>query len=121
MKAELVLKLGWEGGGAAIHRTMLARGGYRFHVEGNTLWLDENDDEAWRRWTAEPVGTVQGALTSIDHHGLWILLHPISIHPEYRAEVWQLVQELAVALPHEYVGVWRTRSHDWRRLCLTEA
>ncbi len=118
---ELVLELGVEGGGAAIHRTTLASGGYQFHVEGNSLCLDENDDEEWRHWTTEPVGTVQHALRLIDKDGLWILFYPISVHPEYRADVWHLVQELAVALPHAHGRRWKTRSQDWRRLCLAEA
>ncbi len=120
-KSELVLELAAEGGRAAIHRTSLATGGYRFHVEGNSLCLDENEDEAWRPWATERVGSVQDALKLIDKDGLWILLKPISVHPEHRAAVWTSVQERAVALPNEHVGLWRTRSQDWRRLCLAEA
>jgi hypothetical protein len=49
---EMVLELGVEGGGAAIFRTPLASGGWQFHVEGSSIYLDENDDEAWRRWSS---------------------------------------------------------------------
>lgn len=42
-KKELVLDLGLEGGGATIYRTPLASGGWQFHVEGSSMFLDDND------------------------------------------------------------------------------
>lgn len=45
---EVVLELGVEGGGATVFRTPLASGGWQFHVEGSSMYLDENDDEGWR-------------------------------------------------------------------------
>ena len=49
---EMVLELGVEGGGATIFRTPLASGGWQFHVDGSSIYLDENYDEDWRRWSS---------------------------------------------------------------------
>src|SRR5688572_11900928 len=91
---ELVLKLGVEGGGATIYRRPVGSGGWQFHVEGTSMFLDENDDEDWRSWTREPVPTIRDALRSIAEGGSWVFFHPISVHPEYRKVVWELAQEI---------------------------
>ncbi len=90
---ELVLNIGCEGGGAEVYRTPLASGGFQFHVEGNSMFLDENDDEAWRDWKKEPVETIQAALRSISPDGSWIYFFPIMVHPEYGKAVWQCFEE----------------------------
>jgi len=117
-KTELIVHLGVEGGGATIHRTPRAAGGYQFHVEGSSLSLDENDNENWREWTLEPVETIQEALGCVEKDDLWIFFHPILVHPDYRVAVWQRVQELARAVPDERTSTWNNRVHDWRRVCL---
>ena len=96
---EKVLELGVEGGGATIFRTPLDSGGWQFHVEGSSMYLDENDDEDWRSWTSEPVQTIREALRSVAEDGSWVFFHPISVHPEYRNIVWELAQETARNLP----------------------
>lgn len=119
---ELILELGVEGGGATIYRTRLASGGWLFHVEGDSIFMDENDTEDWRSWTSEPVQTFEEALRSIADDGSWINFYPISIHPEYRSTVWKLVQEIAHKLPEERSKIWESRMwKEWHRLCLEKS
>jgi len=114
---ELVLKLGVEGGGAAIYRTSLPPSGtWQFHVEGSSMYLDENDDEDWRHWTNEPVQTIQEALRSVAKDGSWVFYYPVSVHPEYRTLVWEQVQEIVRKLPKERSERWQHRSYAWQHL-----
>src|ERR1700732_3330130 len=96
---ELVLELGVEGGGATVFRSPLGAGGWRFHVEGSSMYLDENADESWPSWSSEPVGTIEEAVRSISKDGSWVFFYPIRVHPEYRTSVWELVQDAARKLP----------------------
>ena len=118
---ESVLELGVEGGGATIYRTPLGTGGWQFHVEGTSMYLDENDDEDWRSWTSEPVQTIQEALRSVAEDGSWVFFHPISVHAEYRMIVWELVQETASQLPQERRRMWQDRNRNWQRLCVDQS
>jgi hypothetical protein len=114
---EVVLKLGVEGGGATVYRTPLASGGWQFHVEGSSMFLDENDDEDWRSWISEPVQTIEEALRSIAADGSWVFYHPITAHPQYRAAVLKLAQEAARKLPEGGREMWERRSRDWHCRC----
>ena len=115
---ELVLELGVEGGEATIYRKVVGSEDWQFHVEGSSMFLDENDDEDWRSWTSLPVPTIRDALCSIAEDGSWVFFHPISIHPEYRKVVWEMAQEIASKLPAEGTEMWENRHRHWQRLCL---
>jgi len=115
---ELVLELGVEGGGATIYRTPIAPGGWQYHVEGSSIYMDENDDEGWRSWTGEPLPTIQDALRSVAEDGSWVFFYPISVHSEYRNVVWELAQEITSKFPAERRKMWEDRSQNWQRLCL---
>ena len=115
---ELVLELGVEGGGATVYRTPRASGGWQFHVEGTSMFLDDNDEEGWRSWTSDPVPTIQDALRSIAEDGSWVLYHPRSVHPEYRAAVWDQAQEIARKLAEGHSRIWERRHPVWQCLCL---
>lgn len=117
---ERVLELGVEGGGATIYRTPLDAGGWQFHVEGSSMYLDENDDEDWRSWTSES-GQIREALRSVAKDGSWVLFYPMFVHSEYRMIVWKLVQEAASQLPEERHKMWERRNHIWQRLCLEQS
>src|SRR4051812_42111549 len=117
---ELVLELGVEGGGATVFRTPLGSGGWEFHVEGTSMYLDENDDEGWRSWRSQPVPTIEEALRSVAEDGSWIFFYPVTVHPDYRTAVWELAQAAAGKLPEERRGTWKRRSQDWQRRCQRE-
>jgi hypothetical protein len=119
-KNELILELGIEGGGARIYRTPLASGAWLFHVEGTSMFLDDNDDEDWRAWTKEPVQSLQEALRSIASDDSWVLFYPMSVHPEYRTSVFEHAQKAAGRLPDTLIPIWEDRREEWQHLCLGE-
>lgn len=77
---ELVLQLGVEGGGATVFRTPLDSGGWEFHVEGTSMYLDEHDDEGWRSWRSQPVPTIEEALRAVAEDGSWVFYYPVQVH-----------------------------------------
>lgn len=115
---EKVLDLGVEGGSATIYRMPLATGGWQFHVEGSSIYLDENDHEGWRYWTGEPMQTIQDAVRSVTGDGQWLFFVPHFIHPEYRMVVWEMVQETASMLSGERRRWWKSRTWKWEHQCL---
>lgn len=114
---EAVLGLGVEGGGVTIYRTPLAAGGWQFHVEGSSMYLVENDDEAWRSWRSEPVPSIEEALHEVAGKGSWVFFHPVNVHPDYRAAVWQLAEAAAARLPEGRQQIWQRQCQAWQRLC----
>lgn len=117
---ELVLSIGCEGGGAEVYRTALASGGFQFQVEGSSMFLDDNDEEGWRRWESEPVETIQAALRSISADGSWIYFSPIMVHPEYRHAVWQHVEENQSARTDNLADLWHRSRQRWLEACSAE-
>ncbi|QJX01176.1 DUF6508 domain-containing protein [Frigoriglobus tundricola] len=115
---EMVLQLGVEGGGATVFRKPVGAGDFEFYVDGSSMDLDENDDEVWRSWESQPYLRIEDAVRSISNDGSWVLFHPISIHPDYRTSVWELVQETARTLPDELNHLWDDRRRTkWQHLC----
>lgn len=117
---ELVLVLGVEGGGVCIYRTGEDAGAHRFHVEGVSMRLDEQDDENWHRWTTTPVGTIEAALRSFDPDGRWVYWHPITVLSEYRSAVWQHVQETLRSLASDPPEMWHRNRSLWMAACSTD-
>ena len=116
-KQEVVLELGVEGGGATVLRTPLASGGWQFQVKGSSMDLDENDEEQWRSWRSGPVLSVGEALREVAGDGSWVFFHPLTVHPDYRAVVWELAQAAAASLPEGRWPMWERRVGDWERVC----
>jgi len=117
---ELVLELGVEGGGATVFRSPLGSGGWQFHVEGTSMYLDENDDEGWRSWHSQPVLNLEEALRSVAEDGSWVFFYPVTVHPDYRTAVWELAQAAVGKLPEGRREMWKHRSQDWKRRCQQE-
>lgn len=118
-KKELVLELGVEGGGATVFRTPLGSGGWQFHVESGSMSAEDID--VWHYGCSKPVETIEEALESIGKDGSWIFWFPITVHPEYRTSLLELVQDAASKLSEENKKPWeRRQSHNWNRRCATE-
>ena len=118
--AELVLSLGVEGGGFNIFRTPLASGGWQFHKEGGSMCILDDDDggmeEVWSHSTSKPVQTIQEMLPLNEEYDSWVMFCPISIHPDYRYVIWELVQEIVRNLPDEKKCWWTDRRRKrWER------
>jgi hypothetical protein len=83
-----------------------------------TVYLDDNDDEGWRGWSGKPVLSIEDAVRSISNDGGWLFFYPISIHPDYRPAVWELVQKTARNLPDEQKQLWDDRGWErWQHQC----
>lgn len=117
---ELVLQLGVEGGGASFYRTAVDAGGYRFHIEGISMCLDENDEERWHQWTTTTVGIIEEALQSLAVDGSWIYWHPMSVLREYRSTVWQCVQETLLSVGNASPERWHRSRLQWMAICSAE-
>ena len=119
---EMVLQLGVEGGGATVFRTPFGSGGWQFHVEGSSMFLDENDDEDWRSWQSQRFPNIEDAVRSISADGEWVVFYPISVHPDYRSAVWELVQQTVRNLPNEKKHFWEDRRRErWQHQCQQES
>src|SRR5262249_41809490 len=99
------------------YRSRLGSGGWQFHVEGSSLYLDENDDEGWRSWSSEPVLSIEEAVRLIADDGSWIFFSPVGVHPEFRTALWELAQDAAGKLPEGRRALWERHCRDWQRLC----
>ncbi len=118
---EVILELGAEGGMTTIVRTPLSTGGWQFHVTGRGICLDENDDESWRSWRSEPLLSIEEALRGVASDGSWVFFSPLTVHPDYRAAVWELAQAVAGKLPKGSGESWNRRRDDWRLQCQPES
>jgi len=77
-KAKIV-SLGVEGGGATIYGWQVD-GVWWFQQEGSSMYLNENDDEAWGSWSQPPVTDLAQALPDG-----WCRMTPSQMHPEFVA------------------------------------
>ena len=84
------------------------------------MYLDENDDEGWRSWHAQPFPNLEKALLSVAKDGSWIFFYPIMVHPDYQTAVWELVHATAGKLTEEFPEVWERRSQNWKHICQPE-
>jgi hypothetical protein len=121
VEKETVLELGVEGGGVTVFRTRHDRGEWHFHVEGSSMYLDDNDDEVWRSWSTEPVCSIKTALREVADDGCWVFFWPIAIHPEYRTAMSKLVRAAVAKLPAKQKQMGRNQLAEWRRLCQEES
>ena len=69
--------MGVEGGGATVYGHQ-ENGEWSFWQEGSSMYLDDNDDEAWKSWATDPVADLLSALPKG-----WFKMHPTEIHPEF--------------------------------------
>lgn len=115
---EVVAELGAEGMGATVYRTALPGGGWEFHVEGTSMDFDDNDDDAWRAWSREPVPTLDEPLQSLSGSSFpWCLLSPGKVDPDYYAFVWEKVQQAADSIPEQFQAHWPLKLARWKRCC----
>ena len=93
-ETDVVLKLGFEGGGLEVTRYRTANGKVYFRTSGTSMTLDENDDEAWVDWEDEPVASFEGSLAEL-RFGINILcIMPLFVHPDFRRPVRECIENL---------------------------
>jgi hypothetical protein len=77
MNKVLIASIGVEGGGLTTFGRE-SEGIWSFWSEGSSMDLDENEDEVWRSWSSELVGSLDLVLPKD-----WPPLSPIKIHQEF--------------------------------------
>jgi hypothetical protein len=89
-KSEIVVLTGVEGGGVTLYGERTDNG-WRFrasYADQTPYMVDEPEIRREANW----VDTWEEALTLLDKEG-WLRLPPIRVHPEFRARVWEEVQQ----------------------------
>lgn len=77
MDKVIIADIGVEGGGITIYGSR-SDGVWSFWTEGSSMYLDDNDDEAWRSWTSEPVSSLDLVVPKD-----WPIFYPSKIHPDF--------------------------------------
>jgi hypothetical protein len=104
---EVIIKLGAEGGSVVLYGFRTERG-WSFAMEVTELQVTDDDDE-WVQNRPSVVDTWEAALKLLDKYP-WFKLYPISVHPEFRQQVWDALQERlqsTTEIPKEQLQRWR--------------
>lgn len=104
MIAEVILEVGAEGGSLTLLGIRTGRG-WRFR-RGVREQIDEDASSHASDW----VDSWQDALVILDRYP-WRELYPITVHREFRQQVWAAVER---EFGHDPSG---RRAEQWRRLC----
>jgi hypothetical protein len=75
----LIAKTGLEGSSLEIYGNRSVQG-WTFWAKKSTIDLDENDDDYWRHWTAEPTADLSRLLPRE-----WPLFYSLAIHSAFGA------------------------------------
>jgi hypothetical protein len=101
----VVAEIGAEGGGSTIYGRE-SGGVWSFRTEGTSMDLDENDDEVWRSWSSESVGSFDLALPKD-----WPLCYPVGIHPDFVGWFRAAYEGARANLPEELRGYQAEHRH----------
>lgn len=121
MKSNLILSLGVEGGGADFYRKDSKAGDGKYAVEllisGFTLSDFEGDATPAKGRRIRVFATLEEALNDVSKNGEWAYYYPISIHPDYCDELWNLrMKILAEFKPFSGLCMDR-REAQWVHVC----
>ena len=90
-RGTLLVIAGVEGGGVTLYGEKRDDGTWRFrrsYADQTPLMLDEPAIERGSAW----MESWEEALRDLDEHG-WHRLPGVHVHPEFRARVWEAIQE----------------------------
>ncbi len=100
MEKLLIAKMSIEGGGCTVYGQCVD-GTWSFWREGVSMYLDKNADEAWRRWSTEPVAQLTDALPKS-----WWRMYMRYVHPDF-------VEQLRTAFyTYQHEPDWQERRFD---------
>jgi len=98
---ELVLEVGCEGGGGEIFRVWSNDEKWTFFSTGSSMYLDDNDDEAWKEWRSDPSESLIEALNEFISGDQLMFFHPVFVHPEYRSSVKNYLEKYYDSRKHK--------------------
>jgi hypothetical protein len=105
-KSEVIIELGAEGGSITLYRWRTEQGwAFRREVVD---WAPELFDDERIESKSPVVDTWEAALQLLDQYP-WPKLYPISIHPQFRRQIWRAVQERVQSSSEPF--------ERWRELC----
>ena len=111
---EVILALSNAGCSVRFYRTPVA-GGWRFHCEvAMGRVVSEDFDIEWDNTFGDPVGSFTDLAPDIAG---WLILSPIHVHPDYRADAWRIVRDAVELLPADRREWLASRLALWRRAC----
>jgi hypothetical protein len=109
--AVTVVDLGTEQGGLTICGRQ-QDGMWSFRSNGQSIALDDNDDQEWRQWTTKPVADLNSLLPTE-----WPMFLPIKIHPGFREWFRERYTTARGVLPgHPKRSQARHQGREWQRL-----
>jgi hypothetical protein len=115
-KWETIVKAGVEGGGLTVSGRQRPDGRWELRLSTNSMTLDNNDDETWVESTREVHSLAEAFECTAEYFGALVPRGPV--HPEFRTEMLNLVEQLAPqpgAFAHES---WESRNHRrWMQAC----
>lgn len=123
---ELVLSLGFEGGGSDFYREVNPKGQVRFSQKSNNGGFDISDfvdDGAStpptpkRRARTEKYASLELALAAEGLDGIWITAYPENVHPDFQNDVWDLRQRLLSESDPSRVEDAEHSDLMWARVC----
>jgi len=107
---EEVFRVACEGGGTRLFRFKADNGKYYFCTEGSSISMDAHDNEEWITWTTGAVETISEGINLLKLGFQIFLFHPTLMHPDYRNEVKEYMENLYMNLSGEEKG--RLRRFD---------
>lgn len=93
-KSDVILELGFEGGGIEVTRYTTPNGKVYFRNSGSSMRLDHNDDEEWVNWQDDPVTSFDGALLEMKIGIDMLAIRPILIHRDFSQAVREHIEAL---------------------------
>ena len=93
-KADVVFKLGFEGGGLEVTRSSCLNGKEYFVTSGINMTMDDDDNEDWVSWADEPTASFAGSLAELKFGTDILCIVPLVVHAKYRDTVRNYIEEL---------------------------
>ena len=90
-KSDIIIELGAEGGSLTLYGLRTERG-WSFSLNTSD-WTRELIDEEPIQKRSGVVDSWDAALGLLDRYRYWPELYPISIHPDFKQQVWEAVQK----------------------------
>lgn len=81
MEKVVIMGMGVEGGGVIVYGRQ-SNGLWLFWQEWSSMYLDDNDDEAWRSWTSESVTELSLVLPE-----KWFVMSPTKVHSDFVSQI----------------------------------
>jgi hypothetical protein len=92
-EAEVVFKIGFEGGGFEVKRFTTTAGKEYFITSGTNMTLDENDDDYWVPWENAPTASFEGSLAELGMDKNILYVRPLVVHPDYRETIGKYIEK----------------------------